>query len=729
MKERFRAILLLGILLAAWLPASWQPVAAEAQSYRGVRIGVLNHRGKEATLNMWDPLAGYLMEEIPDHLFEIAPLSFDEIESAVKFGEVDFVLVDPGLYVGLERRYRVSRIATLNNRTGKLDYNLFGGVIFTRAGRADIEKLRDLRRKRFSAVYETSFGGFQVAWREMKAKGVDPWRDLGELDFAGTQDEVVFDVLEGRADAGTVRTNILEMLALSGRISMDDVKIINALAHTEFFLAHSTQLYPEWPFSKVYHTPNALAQRVAVALLDLPHEHPAAVAAGHAGWTVPLDYQPVHELLKELNLPPYPAIDQFTLSDAIHRYWYWLLGGIVILVGSTLLAVVVIRLNRELARSKQRLEERHELILNSVAEGIYGVDLDGYSTFVNHAMEQLTGWKAEELVGRNSHEMFHHTRADGNPHPAEECPVYHTSRSNLPTFVQEDVFWRRNGSCFPVEYSSTPIRDETGRAQGAVVVFRDISERLRAEEDARQHQADLAHMARLSTMGEMASGIAHELNQPLAAIVTNSQACVRMLESGLTDTDRLEDVLERIAGQADRAANIIRQLRRFVRKEEPERTRIDISRLIDGVVVLFEPEARKAGVELRLKLAEDLPRVPAQHIQIEQVILNLCRNAIEAMADLAPGLPRLLTVATAREGSGEVSVSVQDTGPGLLPEVRDRLFDPFVTTKSKGMGLGLSISLGIIEAHRGRLHAHNGSRGGAMFRFVLPVKDWKEYGE
>jgi two-component system sensor histidine kinase TtrS len=718
-------VLILSLMVGGGLFTS-QLFGVSSQSYRSVRIGILNHRGKEATLGNWGALASYLTQQIPEHRFEIAPLSFDEIESVVQFGEVDFVLVDPGLYVGLEQRYRVSRIATLNNRSGNLDYNLFGGVIFARADRRDIRTLKDLAGKRFAAVYETSFGGFQIAWREMKARGVDPWQDMGRLEFAGTQDQVVFDVLEGRADAGTVRTNILEMLAVAGRITMDDVKVINPKVHNEFFLAHSTQLYPEWPFSKVYHTPNALAQQVAVALLNLPHEHPAAQAAGHSGWTIPLDYQPVHELLRELNLPPYRAMNQFTLTDAIQRYWYWLLAALLVLVASTLVAVVVIRLNRELARSKQRLEERHELILNSVAEGIYGVDLDGRSTFVNHAMEQMTGWKAEELIGRNSHEMFHHTRADGSPHPSHECPVYHTSRLNLPTFVQEDIFWRRNGSSFPVEYSSTPIRGESGGTLGAVVVFRDISERLRAQEDARQHQADLAHMARLSTMGEMASGIAHELNQPLAAIVTNSQACVRMLDAGLKDSGRLADVLERIAGQAERAANIIRQLRRFVRKEEPERTQLNINELIDGVVVLFGPEARRAGVELRLKLAEGLPPVLAQHIQIEQVILNLCRNGIEAMADLAPGLPRLLTLTTAMERDGAVSVSVGDTGTGLSPEVRDRLFDPFVTTKSKGMGLGLSISLGIIEAHRGQLFADNGARGGAVFRFSLPVKQWDE---
>ena len=703
--------------------------SGQATTLSGVRIGILDPVGNDAAVEKWDLTAEYLRQSVADHQFEIVPLSFEEVSRAVEFGEIDFLLVDPGLYVGLEQDFGISRIATLTNRVGDLRFNLFGGVIFTRADHLEINSLTGLKGKILSAVSETSFGGFQTVWREMESAGIDPWEELGKLEFAGTLEGVVSAVLEGRADVGVVRTNALEQLAANGSISLDDIRVINAQAHTEFFPSHSTRLYPEWPFSKLQHTPNELAQAVAIALLKMPADHIAATSLGHAGWTVPLDYQPVHELLKELNLPPYADGVQFTLADALRKYWYWLLMGFIGLVVSTLFAIVSIRLNRELARSKLHLERRHELILNSVAEGIYGVDLEGNSTFVNHAMERMTGWRADELIGRNSHEMFHHTKANGNPHHGVDCPVYKTSRSNRAAFVNEDVFWRQNGEAFSVEYSSTPIRDDEGVAQGAVVVFRDISERLRVEEEARQHQADLAHMARLSTVGGMASGIAHELNQPLAAIVTNSQACIRMLDSGMTDTGKLADILERIAGQADRAANIIRQLRRFVRKEEPERTRIQVNRLINRVVVLFEPEAHNANVEIKLELAEDLPSVSAQHIQIEQVILNLCRNAIEAMSEVAPGISRQLTIATSANDEGGVMVSVSDTGPGLSDEVRDRLFDPFVTTKKKGMGLGLSISCGIIESHRGKLFAEPGTEGGTTFCFVLPVHDWEKTDE
>ncbi|MET0087648.1 MAG: PhnD/SsuA/transferrin family substrate-binding protein [Sedimenticola sp.] len=688
-----------------------------------IRIGVLSHRGSEATLKMWSPTADYLTQAVHGRQFEIVPLDFDEVNPSVESGAVDFVLVNPGIYVNLEVRYRVSRIATLNNLVGEVASNVFGGVIFTRKDRNDLASLENLKGKRFLAVDETSLGGFQMAWRQLQDVGLSPYEDV-KLSFAGIHDDVVMAVLNGDVDAGTVRTDILERMASSGTIDLTDFKIINPRFEPHFYFNLSTRLYPEWPFSKVQHTPNELAQRVAVALLNMPHDHVAAQAGNYAGWTVPLDYQPVHDIFKALALPPYEAIARFTLMDAIRKYWYWLLGGLVFILFMAFMTTWVVRLNRELKRAQLHLEQRHELILNSVADGIYGVDLQGNSTFVNRAMEQITGWKAEDLIGKNQHDILHHTHADGTPHPREECPVYATYRDNVPRFVDDDVFWKRDGNCFPVEYTSTPLRDEHEGVVGSVVVFRDISERKQAEEEARQHQMDLAHVARLSTMGEMASGIAHEINQPLTAIATNAHACIRMLEAGGEQNERIADVVEKIGSQAERAGEIIRQLRQFVRKEQPQLSAVNLNELIDEVVTLLKPEARRADVRVELDLEQEISTVLAQHIQIDQVILNLARNAIEAMEDMLKG-DRVLTITTRQGGKNAVIVTVADTGPGLSEEVREQVFNPFVTTKPSGMGLGLSISQGIIDAHKGRLYVDSNPGEGAVFRFMLPVTEEK----
>ena len=588
-----------------------------------VRIGVLSHRGDEVTLDMWGPTADYLSSFIPGYHFSIQPLKFNEVNSVVEASQVDFVLVNPGIYVNLEVKYRVSRIATLYNRRHNIPYKIFGGVIFTRKDQTGINTLEDLRGRSFMAVDPTSLGGFQMAMREMIENGIDPYRDLRSLEFVEIHDLVVMSVLQGEVDVGTVRTDILERMASAGTIDLNSIRIIDPQYEKQFPFALSTRLYPEWPFSKVAHTADALAQRVAIALLRMPQDHPAALAGKYAGWTIPMDYQPVHELFRELKLPPYQNLGVFTLSEAIYRYRYWFFGGVLVLLFMVIMTIWVMRLNQELQKAKNRLELQHELILDSVAEGIYGVDLHGCSTFFNKAAERITGWRAGEVIGLNQHEVLHHTHIDGSPFSATECPVYQTFRDNEARYISDDTFWRKDGSSFPVEYSSTPIWDENGKTLGSVVVFRDMTRRKKADEDARQHQMEMARVGRLSNLGEMASGIAHELNQPLTAISANAQASIRLLESDNSNLEVCVDVMERIADQADRAGEIIRQLRRFVRKEPLERSQVDINDLVKAVVVLIRPEMRRANVSLTLELDEHLPKISLQSIQIEQVILSI----------------------------------------------------------------------------------------------------------
>ncbi len=713
MRYHFIPSLLLLIILAC--------STTMAEDLPQVSIGVLSHRGDEATLRNWSPTADYLSRVIPEYRFRIVPLDFREIEPAVKNSEVDFLLVNPGIYVNMEVRYRISRIVTLNNLIDGKPSNIFGGVIFTRADRREINSLEDVRGKSLMAVDKTSLGGFQMAWKELKDIGIDPYRDTASLRFGGTHDAVVRAVQRGEVAVGTVRTGILELMSEDGSASPGEFKILGQKESPEHPFPHSTRLYPEWPFSKLRHTPSQLARRVAVALLQMSPLEPAAQWGEYAGWTTPLEYQPVHDLLRDLHLPPYDRPVRFTLADAIGKYWYWLLTVLVFLLAMIVMTSWVARLNHALKKSKSMLERQHNLILDSVADGIYGVDLQGNATFINKAVTEITGWRAKDLIGKNQHHILHHTRADGSIHPASECPVYLTFEEGKPRYIEEDLFWKKDGSSFPVEYSSTPIRDEKGDIKGAVVVFRDISARKEAAEAGRQYQMELAHVARLSTMGEMASGMAHELNQPLTAIATSADACMRLLESGDAPRDRVLDVLETIGAQARRAGGLIQQLRQFVRKEEPRLTLVNLNHLMEEVLMLMEPEIRKAGVRMVRDLDTDIPLVEAQQIQIDQVILNLIRNAIEAMSE-TPEDKRILTLRTRSAGGNAVITSVEDTGPGLSAEVRDKLFDPFVTSKPQGMGLGLSISMGIITAHNGNLYYDSHASKGAVFRFTLPIK-------
>ena len=214
-------------------------------------------------------------------------------------------------------------------------------------------------------------------------------------------------------------------------------------------------------------------------------------------WSIPLEYQPVHELLKDMRLPPYENIGQFTLMDALEKYRYWILFSMVFMVVLLVLTMLVIRLNKALKISNQRLEQQHSLILDSVADGIYGVDLEGRSTFVNKAMEKITGWSASNIIGKNQHDLLHHTKENGDPNPRNECPVFKTFTDEKTRYIEDEIFWKNDGTSFPVEYTSTPLKDEAGITIGSVVIFRDISERKKAEEQASNHRRELAHVARV----------------------------------------------------------------------------------------------------------------------------------------------------------------------------------------------------------------------------------------
>ncbi len=705
------------LLLILLLAANIKPAYADKQV---IRIGVLSHRGDAVTLQMWSPTAKYLTETLPDYHFEIVPLDFNAVEPVVKNEQIHFLLVNSGIYINMEVRHRVSRIVTLNNRFSDDPLNLFGGVIFTLKKRKDINRLEDIRGQRFAAVDKISLGGFQMAWGEMNKQKISPYSDFSALEFVGTHDQVVKAVRDEEFDVGTVRTNILEKMATNGDISIEDFKIISPREDNGFPFIRSTPLYPEWPFSKLYHTSNVLAHKVAVALLNMPAYRTTGFHQ-YAGWTVPLDYQPVHELFKQLKLPPYENRGRFTLSEAIAQYWQWLLMMLIFLLMLTIMSSWVIRLNRQLTKSKLSLEHQHDLVLNSVCDGIYGVDLNGNCTFINRSMKKITGWKSEEMVGQNQHKILHHTHEDGSPFPAAECPVYVTFRDNQQRFIKDDIFWKKDGTPFPVEYSSTPMHDHKGDVIGSVVVFRDVSERKTAEEEARKHHTELAHMARLNTMGEMASGIAHELNQPLTAIATNAFASMQLLEAGNISTEKLADILENIGIQAERSGEIIRQLRQFVRKELPDQTLININKLIEEVLFLIKPEAIKAAVFIERRLDEKIKNVKVQPIQIEQVVLNLVKNAIEAVSD-QDSQHRKILVCTEMAGNHAVIVSVADSGPGIDDEIRTGLFDPFMSTKINGLGLGLSISKGIIEANHGNIYLDSSSSQGSVFRFTLPVE-------
>jgi two-component system sensor histidine kinase TtrS len=347
---------MLFLLLAAGLPAACARAAGNE-----VVIGVLAHRGDQAAVSKWTPTIDYLNEEIPGNEFRLLPLDLHEMSAALAQDKLDFILTNPGNYVDLERKFGVSRITTLKNLHFGNPYTMFGAVIFTRADREDIRVLQDLDDKSFGAVSADAFGGFQMAWRELKQAGIDPYRDLSRLQFFDfPQDDIVFAVRDGLIDAGTVRAETLERMISNGRVERGDFRILNALSADDYPFPHSTRLYPEWAFAKVKSTPGALAKSVAIALMKMPAGHPAMIAGDYAGWTVPLNYQPVHELFMELGIGPYQRSGMSAFRELLARYWYWLvlLGAAVLfsIIHNILVKRQVKLRTRELSQTNRALE-------------------------------------------------------------------------------------------------------------------------------------------------------------------------------------------------------------------------------------------------------------------------------------------------------------------------------------------------------------------------------------
>lgn len=276
-----------------------------------------------------------------------------------------------------------------------------------------------------------------------------------------------------------------------------------------------------------------------------------------------------------------------------------------------------------------------------------------------------------------------------------------------------------DGTLHLIAWRCVAVEDETGAVTGILCSGDDVTENRRAENEATEARERLMHVSRLATMGEMASGISHELNQPLTAITNYAQASVRLLALPKPELTDVRHALEQIAGQALRAGEIIRRLRGLVRKRETQREPADINELIKELISLARADARSSDVRITLDLAAELPRLSLDRVQIQQVLLNLLRNSIDAL-ELIPAGHREVTIATGTAAAAAVFVEIADNGTGIAPDMLPHLFTPFATNKSQGTGLGLAISRTIVEAHQGRLEYRANKPRGAVFILTLP---------
>jgi two-component system sensor histidine kinase TtrS len=573
--------------------------AASAACARDVAIGVFVFQGERAATEDWTPLIDYLRSAIPEHRFRLDQYDAEGLRSAIAGKRIDLVITNPGYYVTMEAELGISRIATLVSPLALSAREAIGSAVIVRAERQDLHELTDLGGKRIAAVAPAAFGGYLVAAREMQRGGIDPERDAQEVRFVGLPMTNVIDaVLRGEVDAGIVRACFAEQLVQQGLLRNGQLRVLSPRRVEGFSCALSTPLYPDWPIAVTRQTDPALAREVARALLAMP------TAPGGLSWSVPADYQPVHDVYRELKIGPYAYLRDITPVGLARRFWPWLLGALALFGG-----------------------------------------------WVVHVV------RVEHLVHRRTTELR----------------------------------------------ASLQARDAT-------------------EARMRESQEQMDHLSRLSILGEISGSLAHEINQPLTTIGNYARTVLRRQGGGSLTPDALTEACGEIVREAERAGGIVQRIRHFARKRQATREPADLPaiaaearRLIVGIM------AQAPEIVIENRIARPCLAL-ADASQIQQVMLNLIKNAIDAGRDLPAARQGIHIVIEA--AGNRLVVHVIDRGTGISPEQRAHLFEPFFTTKQEGLGLGLSICKTIVEAHGGRLWAEpNADAPGMCFSVSLPCHE------
>ncbi len=745
-----------------------------------VKIGVLAKRGHEYCLRKWSPTAGYLTSKIPDHTFVIVPLDFEQIYHMVENNKVDFILANSSFYVELENRYGISRIATLKNKHLSKGYTVFGGVIFCRFDQKEIRSIKDLKARSFMAVKETSFGGWQTAWREIKENGLDPYRDFRILEFGGTHDAVVYAVRDGRIDAGTVRTDTLERMRDEKKIDINDYFIINDRSNDSTLLPfrRSTRSYPEWPMAKTAQTPIGLAEKVATALINIPYDAPAAVAAKCFGWTIPLNYQPVHDCLKDLKLGPYSELGKITLYDVVKNYWQWMVALSVLLFGSAGFTTIVVKLNRKLNISHAKLQKEasdrklaqadlkaaHDDLERRVAErtvelaetnasltmeieerartedalgeseekyrdlyenapiAYFSINLDnGTIIRCNNAAEKLLGYDKKSLLGMKILDLYARTRSE----VSKQKETLDKIRAGGIIRDVERQMRHKDGNPIWVSLSVVSVKDPSGHIAETRSMLLDISYRKQLEDQVRQTQ-------KMEAIGTLAGGIAHDFNNIIGAIIGYTDLVLSM-----SPENKIKHHLEKVLQSGYRAADLVKQILTFSRKTEKMWVPTRVSLIVREVIKLLKATL-PSTIHVHRHLDAENDWILADPSQIHQVLMNLCTNAKHAMqkngGEMEVSLTNIdeKTLAAVRSDllppGDYLKLTVKDTGQGMAIDVRERIFEPYFTTKAKGegTGLGLSVVHGIVKDHGGDIHLVSEVGIGTTFDVFLPIIESSE---
>jgi PAS domain S-box-containing protein len=461
-------------------------------------------------------------------------------------------------------------------------------------------------------------------------------------------------------------------------------------------------------------------EAAAIALRIMGGESPASIPfGGEQAYITAFDWRELKRWKIPESVVPAGAEVRYRVPSLWEDHRGTILGGIsFIIIEALLIVALFVNLHR---RKRAEIEIaasalRYRTVADYTHDWEYWSAPDGTFSYVSPSCERVTGYSVREFIGDPS--LF---RKIIIPEDRETWEKHgHDARDRLKLLEIEFRIRTKGGETRWIGHVCQPVSDAQGNSLGIRASNRDISERKKAEFEAQQHRNELAHVNRIATMGELTSSLAHELNQPLAAIRNYANAAQRYLSQGKADLTKVREALEGILRDDRRAAEVISRVRGLLKKEEPRYRLVHMNDVIRGILAFIRSDSILEGLSIQTELAPGLPAVSGDQVQLQQVLLNLMLNAVDAMNNAKSNL-RKLVIKTENEEDRGVKVSVRDFGSGIDEAHRDKLFEPFYTTKSAGMGMGLPISQRIIHAHGGEIQAENNPDGGATFYFTLPA--------